>query len=133
MFQPHCNSVATIREKVACLHLGQSSPVQETCMVVTVTIRTRNPKGEIRLKGQKRVLRFPNYLPVVNLGSEFAFLKDNKRLTYALVAFTSYLFVLSCCVSHLAQSLFEKWLPGPLSENSLDSTEAKTSAQELRF
>lgn len=72
-------------------------------MMVTVTIRMRNPKGEIRLKGQSRPLRFPNDRLIVNLGSEFAFFKDNKRLTYALVVFTSYyLFVLSCCVSHLA-------------------------------
>lgn len=81
MFQSHCNSVATIREKVACLHLGQSSPIQETCMVVTVTIRMRNSKGKIRLKGQSTPLRFPDYLLVVYLGSEFAFFKDNKRLT----------------------------------------------------
>lgn len=68
-------------------------------MVVTVTIRIRNPKGEIRLKGQSRALRFPDCLLIANLGSEFDFFKDNKRLTYTLVVYTSY-YLFYCVVSH---------------------------------
>lgn len=94
MFQPHCNYVEMIREKVVCLGAGPT----QTCVVVTVTIRIRNPKGEIRLKGQSRTLRIPDYL-IANLGSECDFFKDNKRLTYTLVVYTSY-YLFYCIVSH---------------------------------
>ena len=44
--------------------------------------KNENPKGKIRLKGQSRALKFPNYLLIVCLGSEF---KCSKRFTYILV------------------------------------------------
>lgn len=88
MFQPCCNCVAGIRERVVCPHLGQSSPTQETYVLVTVTIRMRSPEGEIKLKGRSRALRFPNYL-ISSLGSEFDFFKDNKIwFTYIFVVYT---------------------------------------------
>lgn len=94
--------MAGIKEKVACLHLGQSSLTQETCMVVTVTIGMGSPKGEIRLKGQRRALRFPNYLLIANVGSKFDILRNNKKvyLYFRGVHFIS--FVLLCCILHLA-------------------------------
>lgn len=102
MFHPHCNCVAEIKEKVVCLHLGQSSPTQETCMVVTVTIRMGSPKGEIRLKGQRRALRFPNYFLIANLGFKFDILRNNKKVYLSFSGVHFKLFVLLCCISHLA-------------------------------
>ena len=47
--------------------------------------KNEKPKGKIRLKGQSRALKFPNYLLFVSLASEFDFFKCNKRFTYILV------------------------------------------------
>lgn len=33
--------------------------------------KNEKPKGKIRLKGQSRALKFPNYLLIVSLASEF--------------------------------------------------------------
>lgn len=47
--------------------------------------KNEKPKGKITLKGQSRALKFPIYLLIVSLGSEFDFFKCNKRFTYILV------------------------------------------------
>lgn len=98
MFQPHCNRVAGIRERSVCLYLGQSSPTQDTCVVVAVALRTKSPKGKIKQKGQYRALRFLNYLFIVHLGSVFYFFKDSIRFSYILILYTPYHLIVLLCL-----------------------------------